>query len=500
MTNPPRTPAESPAVAIVGGGLAGMAAAAAAVAHGMRVELFEQAKALGGRAGSFHDPASDRLVDACQHIAMGCCTNLADFCRRTGVVESFRRYRTLHFVCPQQPPSPHQGEGEEGEKETRLRLRSTKDLEDVKGCYAFAASRWLPPPLHLLPGLLRVGYLKRSDRWAIARTLLGLARHRPDDRPDAPAIGPWLRSQGQSEEAIERFWSVVLTSALGETVERASQAAAQKVFLDGFLASRRAYELVVPQMPLGELWRQAAAWLSARGAAIHLGTRVEEIEATGRRTAAVVLGDGTRRGFDFCVAAVPWRQVRGLLCTQLRSALPDLERAEQLQPSPITAVHLWFDRAISSLPHAAIVPRGWFFADPRPRPPAWHYQVVLSGPHALQGRDREEIVRAVRADLEAAWPAARGARLVRWLVLAQPAAVFSARPGSDALRPPQRTPVENLLVAGDWTATGWPATMEGAVRSGYLAVEAILASLGRPERVLVKDLPRGWLVRLLGLG
>ena len=292
----------------------------------------------------------------------------------------------------------------------------------------------------------------------------------------------------------------MLTSALGETVERASQAAAQKVFLDGFLASRRAYELVVPQMPLGELWRQAAAWLSARGAAIHLGTRVEEIEATGRRTAAVVLGDGTRRGFDFCVAAVPWRQVRGLLCTQLRSALPDLERAEQLQPSPITAVHLWFDRAISSLPHAAIVPRGWFFADPRPRPPAWHYQVVLSGPHALQGRDREEIVRAVRADLEAAWPAARGARLVRWLVLAQPAAVFSARPGSDALRPPQRTPVENLLVAGDWTATGWPATMEGAVRSGYLAVEAILASLGRPERVLVKDLPRGWLVRLLGLG
>jgi len=477
-----------PTVAIVGGGLAGMAAAAAAVAHGLRVELFEQAKALGGRAGSFHDPASDRLVDACQHIALGCCTNLDDFCRRTGVDEGFRRYKTLHFVCPQQPPS------------TLAEEAPASGSPGVRDCYDFAASRWLPAPLHLLPGLLGLGYLKRSDRWAIARTLLRLARQPPDDRPDAPPIGPWLQSQGQSEEAIERFWSVVLTSALGETTERLSQAAARQVFLDGFLASRWAYELVVPQVPLGELWPQAAAWLSARGVAIRLGTRVQEIESAGRRAAAVVLGDGTRRGFDFCVAAVPWRQVRGLLCTQLRPALPDLDRAEQLQPSPITAVHLWFDRAICSLPHAAIIPRGWFFADPRPGPPAWHYQVVLSGPHALQGHDREEIVRAVRADLEAVWSAARGARLVRWLVLAQPAAVFSVRPGSDALRPPQRTPVENLLVAGDWTATGWPATMEGAVRSGYLAVEAILAALGHPERVVVKDLPRGWLVRLLGLG
>jgi squalene-associated FAD-dependent desaturase len=462
-----------------------MAVAAAAVAHGMRAELFEQTKALGGRAGSFHDPPSDRLVDACPHIAMGCCTNLADFCRRTGVGEGFHRYRTLHFFCPgDQLPSP----------------APVAEHEVTTVRYDFSASRWLPAPLHLLPGLLGLGYLTRSDRWAIARTLLGLARQPPDDRPDAPAIGPWLRSQGQSDEAIERFWSVVLTSALGETVQRASQPAARKVFVDGFLASRRAYELLVPQSPLGELWRKAAAWLSARGAAIHLCTRVERIEGDGHRAAAVVLGDGTRCEFDFCVVAVPWRQIRGLLSPGLRAALPELQRAEQLEPSPITAVHLWLDRAITSLPHAAIIPRGWFFADPRPGPPAWHYQVVLSGPHPLQGRDREEIVRAVRADLGAVWPAARGARLLRWLVLAQPAAVFSVRPGSDALRPPQRTSVENLLLAGDWTATGWPATMESAVRSGYLAVEAILASLGRSERLLVKDLPRGWLVRLLGLG
>jgi squalene-associated FAD-dependent desaturase len=478
MTTRPRSSVESPTVAIVGGGLAGMAAAAAAVAHGLRVELFEQAKGLGGRAGSFHDPASGRLVDFCPHVALGCCTNLLDFCRRTGLDRPWLRYRTLHFMCPDETSS--------------VRPRRA-------GRYDFTASRWLPAPLGLLPGLLRLEYLERRDRWAIARCLLRLARQRPDDREGLPPIGEWLRSQGQSGDAIRRFWSVVLSSALGETVEWASLAAARKVFVDGFLASRRAYELVVPQVPLGDLWGQAATWLAARGAVVHLGGRVERIDAGRGRAATLVLADGMRHEAQFVVAAVPWRQVRGLLSAELRSTLPDLARAEQLQPSPITAVHLWFDREIAGLPHAVLVPRGWFFADPFPGPPAWHYQVVVSGSHELRGRDREEIVKEVRAELESVWSAARGARLLRWLLLTQPAAVFSVRPGSDRLRPLQQTPVESLLVAGDWTATGWPATMEGAVRSGYLATEAVLASLGRPQRILAPDLPRAWLSRLLGV-
>jgi phytoene dehydrogenase-like protein len=384
---------------------------------------------------------------------------------------------------------------------------------------------------------MRLGYLTRRDRWAIARTLLRLVRRRSDDREDAPPIGAWLRSQGQSEQAIERFWSVVLVSALGETLDRASQAAARKVFLDGFLVSRRAYELVVPQAPLGELWQRAGAWLAARGVTIRLSTRIERIEGDRDRAAAVVLGDGTRRLFDFIVAAVPWREIRGLLDARLLSASPGLAGVDRLAASPITAVHLWFDRALSPLPHAALVPgdiptahpslpsapstfhgapKGyparplnsafrlplvqWIFADPRAGSAEFHYAVVISASHALKGRNRQTIVQEVLGDLRAIWPAARQAKLLRWLVLAQPAAVFSVRPGSDRLRPSQRTPVPNLVLAGDWTATGWPATMEGAVRSGDLAVEGILASLGRPERIVVKDLPRGWLVRLLGLG
>jgi squalene-associated FAD-dependent desaturase len=498
---------QSPSVAIVGGGLAGMAAAAAAVARGLRVELFEQGKDLGGRAGSFFDPPSGRLADFCPHVAMGCCTNLDDFCRRAGLSECFRRFAALHFVLP------------------------------GGGRYDFSARRWLPAPLHLLPGLLGLGYLARPDRWAIARAMLRLARERPDPRDEAPTIGAWLRGQGQSQQAIDRFWSVVLVSALGETLDRASLSAARKVLLDGFLASRRAWELVVPQRPLGELWQRARQWLSRLGATIQLGSRVERIEGDGRRAAAVLLADGTRRPFDFVVAAVPWWQIRKLLDPSLLAAMPLVAQAEQLEPSPITAVHLWFDRALTPLPHAAIVPgeilpateslsnavplpfcnggqarplnglplprswlSQWVFADPQPDPARWHYQVVISASHALRGRNRVEILKEVRGELEQVWPEARQAKLLRWLLFVQPAAVFSVRPGSDRLRPAQQTPVANLLLAGDWTATGWPATMEGAVRSGYLAVEGILASLDRAERVVVKDLPRGWLVRLLGMG
>jgi uncharacterized protein with NAD-binding domain and iron-sulfur cluster len=123
--------------------------------------------------------------------------------------------------------------------------------------------------------------------------------------------------------------------------------------------------------------------------------------------------------------------------------------------------------------------------------------VVISGSHRLEGRDRQEIVDEVCQELQALWPRAREATRLRWRVVTQPEAVFSYRPGLDAQRPSQRTPVSNFLLAGDWTRTGWPATMEGAVRSGYLAVEGLLQALGRPSSLLVPDLPRSLLCRWL---
>ena len=220
----------------------------------------------------------------------------------------------------------------------------------------------------------------------------------------------------------------------------------------------------------------------------------------------MLLTDGTRRPFDFVIAAVPWRTAGGLLSDALRAALPALSGVENIRPGAITAVHLWFDGPLGDLPHAVLVDRvsQWVFADPRaenaaPADPGvgHHYQVVISASHALAeprpGRNPRpgpprpggRLAGGPRATAaRSSGNCAAGGRLLGCA-------------GLDRLRPPQQTPVANLFLAGDWTATGWPATMEGAVRSGRLAAEALLRSLGHPRRLLVPDLPRGPLARWL---
>jgi squalene-associated FAD-dependent desaturase len=456
------------AIAIIGGGLAGLASAVAARQAGLDVELFEARRQLGGRAGSFRDPASGELVDHCQHVAMGCCTNLADFCRRTRIDACFRRHRRLVFIGPDGRP------------------------------HALAAAAWLPAPLHLLPGLLRQSYLGLADRWRIVRALVRLARWEKIGGGDV-TVGDWLLQRGQSQEAIQRFWSVVLVSALGETLDRASLAAAQKVFVDGFLAHRRAYELLIPDAPLSEIYdRRLANWLAAAGVRLHLGARVRQIEGDASRAAGLLLDDGKKRPFDFFILAVPWRAAGDLLSPPLRAALPALETVGQFPASPITAVHLCFDRPIMPWQHAVLVGRlsQWVFHTSGS--PGHCYQVVISGSHRIEGRDRQEIVNEVCGELQAIWPQAREAARIGWRIVTQPEAVFSYRPGLDAQRPSQQTPVSNLFLAGDWTATGWPATMEGAVRSGYLAVEELLQeALGHRPSILVPDLPRSLFCRWL---
>jgi squalene-associated FAD-dependent desaturase len=456
-------------VAVVGGGLAGLAAAVAAREQGFAVELLEARGYLGGRAGSFQDPQSGQRIDHCQHVAMGCCTNLADFCRRTGIADCFRRDRQLWFIGPDGTANP------------------------------FAASPWLPCPLHLALGLMGLDYLGLGDRLRIASALVRLARVRGEAES---TIGEWLQQQGQSQAAIERFWSVVLVSALGETLDRASLEAARKVFVDGFLASRGAYELEVPRVSLGEIYdERLARWLVEHGVRLRLRTPVRSIKGNRAGATSLVLSDGEVREFDYLIIAVPWRTITRLPSDELRRALPNLAGVESIHPAPITAVHLWLDRPVMQLPHAVLVGRlsQWVFSrgDGAGDAGEHYYQVVISASRDLKGRKRDDIVHQVCSELAAVWPAFPAARLLRWRVVTNPEAVFSVRPELDRLRPAQHTAVPNLFLAGDWTATGWPATMEGAVRSGYLAVEALLRALGTPRQITVPDLPRSWLARRL---
>ncbi len=438
-------------VAIVGGGLAGMAAAVAAAERGLCVELFEAGPRLGGRAGSLLDAVTAERIDYCPHVAMGCCRTFLDFCRRTGIEDCFERSTTLHCIAP------------DGRQ------------------YDLAASRFLPAPLHLLPGLMNLKYLSLGERWRIVWTLAKLMRAKGDG-----TIGAWLESSRHAPRAVANdtqcaadgtrstpatteFVSVVLTSALGETLDHASLAAAQQVFREGFLASRDASDLILPRTPLGDvLHDRVGKWLADRGVPVHCATPVRHVEIGNDRVTAVVLADGQRRAFDQTVVAVPWRIVRSLVADDFVAG------AAHIEPAAITAVHLWFDRPVTALPHAVLIGRRsqWAFARPCGAGQQ-HVQVVISASHRMPQLGHDALLGEVRRELEAIWPAAADARLVHGRVIAQPTAVFSMTPEVDRYRPSPQTPIAGLTLAGDWTATGWPATMEGAVRSGYRAVECL---------------------------
>jgi squalene-associated FAD-dependent desaturase len=458
-------------VVIVGGGLAGLAAAEALSARGLSVTLLESRPRLGGRASSFEDKTTGTRIDNCQHVSLGCCTNFRDFCERTGLADSFRVEKELTFI------------GCDG--------RANR----------FAASR-LPAPLHLLAAFGRLSYLDRRDRKALAAGLRALAKADTASLDGEP-FDAWLARHGQTENAVNRFWHVVLISALSETLDRISTAHARKVFVDAFLANSDGWTVQIPTRPLDELYgSRLTGHLSGQGAAVRTGAGIKRlIGENGRITAAELRSGEVIEGDEF-VLAVPHHLVRSLLPESLagRAALDDLDR---LETAPISSVHLWFDRPITNLPHAVLVDRlsQWMFnrtaiqgdgGDGR-----HYYQVVISASREVDRAPSADTIAAVREEFEELWPETRAAELVHARLVTEHRAVFSVTPGSDRLRPPQQSPIGNLQLAGDWTQTGWPATMEGAVRSGYLAAENVLARLGRPERLVRPDLPAARLSRWL---
>jgi squalene-associated FAD-dependent desaturase len=468
-------------VVIVGGGLAGLSAAAALAGRGLRITLLESRPRLGGRASSFQDPATGELVDNCQHVSMACCTNLADFCRRVGTASLFRRESAVDFLGPD-------------------------------GRLSRLAAGPLPAPFHLAGSFLRARYLSLTDKLRVAYGLarLRMARVRRESPGASESFADWLLRHGQTIRTINLYWATVLVSALNERLEQMDIGHARKVFLDGFLRNRDAFRIELPLVPLGELYgTRLEAWLGAHDVEVRLTTGVRGVAEDAR---GVVLRSGEQIGADFLVLAVPFDRVRGLLPAALAARIPGLAGLDGMQAAPITGVHLWFDRPVCPLPHVVTVGRliQWVFnhtaiqgraAGAEGANPGQYLQLVISAAYDLLALDRAAILDLVLTELAEIWPAARTARLLRSWVVTEHGATFAVRPGIEALRPPQRTPVAGLFLAGDWTATGWPATMEGAVRSGYRAAEAILQDLGRPESLLRPGLAAGPLARwLLGPG
>jgi squalene-associated FAD-dependent desaturase len=432
---------QMPSVIVIGGGLAGLSAAAALGSAGFRIEVFEARPFLGGRATSFPLAPSDEaseLIDNCQHVLLRCCVNLLDFYGRLGVRESIRFYREFYFIEP-------------GGRVSTLR----------RGV--------LPAPLHFTESFLRLRFLDAGDKLAIARGLMALRRERNRrDDLDRITMLDWLREKRQTPRAIERFWRQVLVSAINEDIERMAARHGFQVFWLGFLARADAYEMGVPRIKLGELYR-AELWQAAGDVSLRLRAPVERIDPGG------IVAGGERHTADYYVCALPFERLPAL-------GLP----APAFEHSPITGIHLWFNRSVTDLPHATLLDRTvqWMFNKSEGR----YLQLVVSAARGLAATSRADIVALALAELGEFFPRVREARLEKAHVIKELRATFSPAPGAEELRPPAETNRPDLFLAGDWTNSGWPATMEGAVRSGYLAAEAVARSSGRPARFLLPDI------------
>lgn len=431
-----------PTAIIIGGGLAGLAAATALAPNGWRVTIFESKSRLGGRAGSFTDPATCQVIDACQHVSMGCCTNFATFCLTVGIDHLLVPQKKLYFMTPDRRVSQ------------------------------FSASP-LPAPLHLMWSFLRAHFLSLGEKFRIAYGLSRLVNEPADH--DLPILS-WLHAHRQTQRAINRFWSVVLVSALNESIERIGLKYARKVFRDAFWLDRRGFEVQVPTVPLDSLYGdELRTWLNHNGVELRLNEAVTKIEVNLRRAQSLQLRGGEPVAADVYISTVPSDRLVALLPAEVAQGEPLFAKLANLESSPITSVHLWFDRAVTELPNVVFVDclSQWLFNRGETRPGEFYIQIVVSAARALRGLPGDEVQAQILAELRGMFPNLSDAKLVRSKVVTEHAATFSPLPGVDAWRPGAASPIENLFLAGDWTATGWPATMESAVISGYRAAEAI---------------------------
>jgi squalene-associated FAD-dependent desaturase len=445
-----------PRVAVVGGGLSGLAAAVACSDGGAAVTVAEARPRLGGATSSFE--RDGLTIDTGQHVFLRCCTAYRAFLSRLGVngLVELQPRMDIPVLSPGRPAA---------------RLRRSR----------------LPAPFHLGPSLLRYPLLGAGDKLRIMRAALAMRKVDPGDSvTDGQTFGDWLAANRQSEPSVRYLWDLFGLPSLNLPARDASLALAAKVFRTGLLDRSDAADIGVPLVPLRELHAEPAARaLAEAGADVRLAAHVRRVGPRADGGFSVELEDEAIQA-DAVIVAVPNDRVAALLPA---GALPDIGAPARLGQEPIVNVHVVYDRQVTDRRFAAAVdsPVQWVFDRSRAAGlgagSGQYLAISLSGASSFVDRPVEWFRRTFLLALEELFPAARTATVARFLVTRERAATFHQGPGTAALRPGASTAVPGLFLAGAWTATGWPATMEGAVRSGLAAARRALLAVGSTSRL-----------------
>jgi squalene-associated FAD-dependent desaturase len=451
-----------------------MSAACALAEAGMRVRLIERRGYLGGRASSYLHPGVNEVIDNCQHVLFGCCTNLLAFYERIGAAEK------IHWT-------------------------SDMTMIEPGGRYSVLGPSPLPAPLHGFPRLLTASAFTLADKVSLARAFSAILKV---DAKDAgtETLAEWLVRHRQSRGAVERFWKLVIASALNAEIEHIAVPYAAKVIRELFMNSAEAGRMGINTVPLSELYGGVEGLLGKNGSSIHLNSNVERLEWNQQSAQWTVITRTETVVADYLVLALPF-EAMGKLLPQMPAAAGADALAAQIahhEHWPICSAHLWFDREITELEHAVMLDREvhWLFNRSRLQP--WrrtegsYIEVEVSASRVYAARERNEAIALTLRELAEFFPAVKTAKLVKAVLVKEVRATFGVPPGIDAYRPAAaESPWPNSFVAGDWAATGWPSTMESAARSGHLAAGAVCAACGIQQAFLAPDLrPRG-LMKLL---
>jgi zeta-carotene desaturase len=435
-----------PTAIVMGGGLAGLATTAALTSAGFEVDVFEARAFPGGRATSW--PAGNdedaELVDNCQHVLLKCCVNLLDFYRRLGVLNKIRFYDRFTWI----EPGGHRSVLKRG---------------------------MLPAPMHFAGSFLRLKFLGPRDKLGIAIAMNRIPWEIKRRDLENLTMLQWLEEKKQTVRAIDRYWGPVLVSAVNEELHRMAASHGLQVFWLGMIARADSYEMGMPVVPLRELYAVSGFPETVR---FHERAPVTEITSDLIGVRGIVAG-GRHYVADYYISALPFEK--------LQPMLPELAVDwGAFEHSPITGIHLWFNRPITDLPHAVLLDRTiqWMFN----REGGRYVQLVVSASRKLTPMSRQEVIDLAMRELADFFPNVRGATLEKAHVVKEMRATFSAKPGLEQRRPAAKTRWKNFFLAGDWTRTGWPATMEGAVRSGYLAAEEVTKADIVPRKFLLPDI------------